>query len=80
VEEPLAHLSRAELQLKIMRNIESIIGEMGKTSSLRWWWDHSTNWVRVQQFLNMNTSKAGSTSSTQQCIFIGADPDGKTFY
>ena len=74
--EPLAHLSRAQLQLGIMKNVEHLIT---KTPYLKDWWKHSSNWVRVQAIINGNTSKAGSTSSTEQCRFIGADPNGKTF-
>jgi hypothetical protein len=80
VEEPLEYLSRKELQLKIMQNIEREIMNMSPTSKLRCWWERSSNWVKVQKFLNGNTVKAGSTSSTAQCLFIGIDPDGDTFY
>lgn len=80
MEEPLGYLSRAELELRFMKNIELAIQKMGKTSHLRHWWDNHPNWVRVQKFMNNNTHKAGSTSSTQQCIFMGVDPDGKSFY
>lgn len=79
-DEPLGYLDRADLQLKIMQNIEREIMGMGPTSKLRYWWEAVPNWVRVQTFLNGNTRKAGSTSSTAQCVFIGADPDGNTFF
>jgi len=78
--EPLEYLSRAELQLNIMRNIEREIMGMGKTAKIRFWWERVPNWVKVQAFINGNTRKAGSTSSGEQCFFIGADPDGKSFY
>lgn len=80
IEEPLKHLSRAELQLEIMKNIEREIMNTGHRNKLRFWWERVPNWVRVQTFINRNTIKAGSTSSGQQCHFIGADPDGKTFF
>lgn len=80
VDEPLEYLTRDKLQLQIMQNIETEITHMGKTSKLRYWWDRSPNWAKVQTFLNGRSSKSGSTSSALQCRFIGADPDGKTFF
>jgi hypothetical protein len=80
MDEPLDYMSRAELQLNIMCNIERKVKELPKRNGFRWWWDNTKNWVRVQELLNMNTRKAGSTSSTVQCRFIGADPAGNTFY
>jgi hypothetical protein len=83
--EPLSYMSRAELQLNIMRNIEREIknldrdGEGDEGVSLRYWWQHTANWAKVQRIINGNTSKAGSTSSTQQCAFMGADVDGYSF-
>jgi hypothetical protein len=77
--EPLGFMSRAELQLNIMVNLERLVKRLSKNNSLRYWWDHSKNWVKVQAVLNGNTLKAGSTSSAAQCNFIGADPDGDTF-
>lgn len=77
--EPLGHMSRSELQLHIMRNIEKKIKRLPKRNSIRQWWEHSKNWIRVQEILNANTSMAGRTSSSGQCCFIGADPDGDTF-
>lgn len=77
--EPLSYMSRAELQLNIMQNIEREIMRLGKRNTVRWWWEHSKNWVKVQAILNGNTRCAGSTSSAQQCQFIGAEPDGDTF-
>ena len=79
MDEPLEYMSRAELQLNIMRNIELKVQSLSKSNRFRLWWDNSKNWVRVQELLNMNTTKAGSTSSSAQCRFIGADPEGKTF-
>jgi hypothetical protein len=78
-EEPLHEMSRAELQLNIMRNIEREIMTMHPRSSLAYWWKHTVNWHKVQTFINCNTRKMGSTSSAVQCRFIGADPDSKTF-
>lgn len=80
MDEPLEYMSRAELQLNIMRNIERKVQTLSKNNRFRVWWDNTKNWVRVQELLNMNTTKAGSTSSGAQCRFIGADPDGTTFY
>jgi|WetSurMetagenome_2_1015567.scaffolds.fasta_scaffold01346_14 hypothetical protein len=80
MEEPLEYMTRSELQLNIMRNIERKVNELPKRNSFRWWWDNSKNWIRVQELLNMNTKKAGSTSSTAQCRFIGTNPDGYTFF
>ena len=73
--EPLEYLNRVELQLNIMKNIEREIMRLSKNAMLRSWWEMSPNWVRVQAFLNWNTRKAGSTSSGEQCVFIGLDPD-----
>lgn len=86
--EPLEYLSRKELQLNIMRNIEQKLLESTKVEDydeegnldIKCWWENMPNWVKVQTFLNGNSSKAGSTSSTQQCIFLGVKPDGKSFY
>lgn len=78
-QEPLSYMSRSELQLNIMQNIEREIMRLGKRNTVRWWWEHSKNWVKVQAILNGNTRRAGSTSSAQQCRFIGAEPDGASF-
>lgn len=80
MDEPLEYMSRSELQLNIMRNIERKVQMLSKNNKFRIWWDNSKNWVRVQELLNMNTCKSGSTSSAAQCRFIGADPEGKTFF
>lgn len=79
ITEPLAHLNRAGLQLRIMRNIEHKVATLPKRNSFRFWWDSSRNWVRVQELVN-NTSKAGSTSSAQQCAFMGVNPEGHSFF
>lgn len=86
-EEPLGYLTRKELQLNIMRNIERKILEDCSVEEydsqgnleLKYWWEGMPNWVKVQTFLNGNSCKAGSGSSTEQCRFLGVDPDGKTF-
>jgi hypothetical protein len=77
--EPLSEMSRAEIQLNIMRNIEREIMMMYPRSSFAYWWKHTVNWHKVQTFINGNTSKMGATSSAVQSRFIGANPDGKTF-
>lgn len=79
IEEPLAFMSREELQLRIMQNIEFEVSKLDKRNAFRRWWDYSRNWERVQAIINGNTSKAGSTSSAQQCRFMGVDPDGRSF-
>lgn len=79
-EEPLEYLSRADLQLTIMKNIERIITNIHKNNDLRRWWDMAPNWFRVQTFINGNTKKGGSTSSFEQCEFLGVDVDGYTFF
>jgi hypothetical protein len=79
MEEPLAYLSRSELQLNIMRNLEFEVKQLHKRNQFRVWWEHSRNWFRVQAILNGNTLKAGSTSSSEQCHFMGVDPDGYSF-
>ena len=78
-EEPLAFMSREELQLRIMQNIEFEVSRLDKRSAFRRWWDSCPNWARVQAIINGGTSKAGATSSSQQCAFMGADPGGKSF-
>ena len=86
MKEPLGHLSRKELQLNILKNIESAIDNefwMDNPDSdytedfirLKHWWHNTPNWGKVQMFINGGTSKAGSTSSTEQCIFLGINPD-----
>ena len=84
----LYYLERKELMLNVMRNIERKILEDCSVEEydskgnleLKYWWESMPNWVKVQTFLNGNTSKAGSTSSIKQCRFIGVKPDGKSFY
>jgi hypothetical protein len=73
--EPLEKIPRDKLQLMIMQNIETAIKDLPKRNQFRWWWEHTVNWVKVQRFINNSTNKAGSTSSGQQCIFIGIHPD-----
>ena len=80
IAEPLAHLDRAELQLKIMRNIEHKVMALPKRNGFRFWWDSNRNWARVQELINNNTSKAGSVSSAQQCAFMGVNPEGRSFF
>ena len=80
IEEPLECYSRKELQLNIMRNIEREILSCGHNSKIRIWWENVPNWAKVQKYLNGNTCKGGSTSSTQQCLFLGVRPDGRSFY
>lgn len=80
MEEPLKDVTRKQLQLDIMKNIELEIKGCGVTSKLRWWWEHTQNWGKVQRIINGRSCKAGSTSSTAQCIFIGIDPDGYSVF
>jgi len=73
VVDELSHIPRLELLRKIMQNVEDLINHQ---SYLRHWWERSPNWVKVQAVINNNTSKAGSTSSTRECVNIGINPDG----
>jgi hypothetical protein len=73
--EPLNYLNRKELMLNIMNNIEREILNLHHNSALRRKWERIPNWAKVQMFLNGNTSKAGSTSSTEQCRFLGVNPN-----
>ena len=75
----LQHMTRANILLNVMRNIEIEVSHLPKNNSFRRLWDSSTNWHRVQLFINSNTTKAGSTSSAEQCRFMGVDPSGYTF-
>ena len=77
--EPLGFMSRAELQLNVMCNVERLIKRLPKNNIMRCWWDYSKNWARVQAILKGDIIKAGSTASAAQCQFIGADPEGDTF-
>lgn len=77
--EPLEYLSRKELQLNIMQNIEKEITYLSKNNRFRNWWENTPNWGRVQRIINGGTVKGGSTSSVEQCLFLGVDPDGHTF-
>ncbi len=74
-EEPLGYLDRKKLQLNILKNIEQRIFENEENSELESWWNSSSNWVKVQTFINGRSKKAGSTSSIAQCRYIGIDPD-----
>lgn len=86
--EPLDYLDRKQLQLNIMRNIEKAILEdrsaddqdSESNSDLKSWWCSSPNWAKVQKFLNGNSKKAGCDSSIDQCVFLGVNPDGRTFH
>ncbi len=80
MKEPLEYLDRKALQLQIMRNIERAVMNLHGNNELHRFWKTSRNWLKVQMFLNACSSKAGSTSSTQQCMFLGVEPDGKSFY
>lgn len=73
--EALDYIGRAELQLTILKNIERELLLLNRNNRLRMFWEISPNWVRVQAFINRGTGKAGSTSSAQQCGFIGLDPN-----
>ena len=84
----LYYLERKELMLNVMRNIERKILEACSVEEydskgnleLKCWWENTPNWVKVQTFLNGNTSKAGSSSSIKQCKFLGVAPNGESFY
>lgn len=86
--EPLAYLSRKELQLNIMRNIERKILADTRVEEydnednleLKHWWSSTPNWHKVQIFINGDSKKAGRNSSVEQCLFLGVDPNGKSFY
>ncbi len=84
----LDYLDRKELMLNTMRNIERKILEDCRVEEydsegnleIKLWWESMPNWVKVQTFLNGNTLKAGSGSSTEQCKYLGVKPNGKSFY
>lgn len=84
----LYYLERKKLMLNIMRNIERKVLEDCSVEEydskgnleLKCWWENNPNWVKVQTFLNGNTSRAGSTSSIKQCKFLGVNPAGESFY
>ena len=84
--EPLEGVDRIELQLNILHNIERKIFEMNDfeegegvaNPQLVAWWRNTENWVKVQTFINGRSSKSGSVSSSQQCLFLGIDPGGKS--
>lgn len=61
----IKNANSAEYQLGILRNIKR---EFRCKKTL--------NWVFVQKFLLSHTSKGGSTSSINHCIFLGIDPNG----
>lgn len=73
--EPLNYLPRSELQYQIMCNIEDEIMSCSKNNKLRFWWERTPNWVKVQKYINRGTCKMGSTSSGRQCEYIGIEPD-----
>ncbi len=77
MDEPLKYLSRQSLLLTILLNIEYNLLLLPKNNAIRKHWEMSPNWVRVQKYITSNTMKAGSTSSGEQCIFIGLDPDSR---
>lgn len=72
--EPLEYLNRKELQLNILRNIERKIMQDNRefedepinNAEIKYWFENTVNWGKVQTFLNGNTKKAGSTSSTER--------------
>ena len=75
MKEPLNYLNRKDLMLNIMNNIDREILNLHHNSQLRRQWEGIPNWAKVQRFLNGNTIKAGSTSSAEQCMFLGIDPN-----
>lgn len=80
MEDPLKYLSRKELLLNVMQNIERSINHLHKNNPLKRAWGMYPNWAKCQKYLNNGTTKAGSTSSLHMCKFIGVDPDGKSFF
>lgn len=73
-EEPLAYLNRRQLEGLVLQNIDTIL-QQHPYSAFYYDWKSKPNWIKVQQIFNNSTCKAGSTSSYQQCSFIGIDPD-----
>lgn len=87
-EDPLNYLSRKELLLNILKNIQIEINadcaiEKGDSSGnleLKHWWDNAQNWIKVKTFITDNTMRAGSTSARKMCQFLGINPSGKSFF
>ncbi len=71
-DDPLSYLNRDELGRNVMRNVQDIIESR---RYLRVWWKKAPNWAKVQAVLNGRSRVAGSTSSAQECRFIGFNPD-----
>ncbi len=71
--DPLAYLSRSELGRKVMQNVQRLIKDRG--IYLEKYWYETPHWSKVQDVLNGNTLAAGSTSSGEECRFIGFKPD-----
>lgn len=60
-----------EYQVGILLNIEC---EMPKAKRKR-----IRNVEMVQKYLLRHTSKGGQTSAYSHCLFLGVDPDGRSF-
>ena len=57
-----------EMQFRLLRNF---ISNMPKVYRKR-----HQNWVIVKEFLQLGTSKGGSTSSIEKCRLLNIDPYG----
>lgn len=75
---PLDCYTDKEIMYNILKNVESIAKELHFNNEFKRWWDMYPNWIRVQRIINRNTSRAGSKSSTLQCLYIGINPESKS--
>jgi hypothetical protein len=88
MQDPLKYLDRKDLLNTILRNIESKIKEDCRVEKydsqgnieLKFWFDNTPNWAKIQRFITYNTSKSGSTSAYQMCSFLGINPNEYSFY
>lgn len=80
MEDATAELTRIELMLRVMKNIERNIMINGNRSEVARERANSPNWVMVKNYLTAGTSKGGSGSAHEQCRLMGVDPDGMSFY
>ena len=63
------------IQLNFLRNIERELLSHGGKSVARNRWLKSPNWKKVKDYLMNGTSTGGKTSATEQCLFLGIEPD-----
>lgn len=72
MEQLIEGVDRSDFIIGLLRNIED---RMAKAKRKR-----TTNVRIVADYLLLRTNVGGRTSCIEQCVKLGVDPDGYTFY